>query len=344
MTALRIIVVGLGARAQTWLRVIAANPDLQIIGLCDPDPRARDRAADAFPGTRVGADLADVIGVGADAVLLATPPSRRHSQIELCCKHRLPILAEKPLADAVPTAALYVKMAEQAGIPLIIGLNFRFLAVTRALKHLLEGGSIGKPEFARFTYERWRDGTLAQLNKYPLTMAHPMLWEQSVHHFDLMRFVYQTEPNRVYARTFNPSWSMYDGDANVSALIEFENGIGVNYQGTWASNRAQLDFEWRTDCTLGVAVQRAMFGDLGYALRDAPDLKPVALPLHEHWITDAAALLASFVQIVRGTTAPLCTGRDHLRSLLMLQACITSSLRREALELAEIEDGLVNVV
>ncbi len=343
MTALRLIVVGLGARAQTWLRVIRANRDVQIVGLCDPDPAARARAAEAFPGLRIGADLAEVVSVGADAVLLATPPFGRQSQIEACCKHRLAVLAEKPLADDVPTAALYVAMAEAARIPLIVGLNFRFLAVTRALKGLLDHETVGKPEFARFTYERWRDGTLAQLNKYPLTMAQPMLWEQSVHHFDLMRHVYQTEPIRVFARTFNPSWSMYAGDANVSAMIEFANGIGVNYQGTWAGNWARLDFEWRTDCTRGVIVQREMFGNLGYALRDSPELHPVALPPHEHWITDAADLLAAFVQIVRGTTAPLCTGRDHLRSLLMLQACIRSSERQEALEMAEIEDGLVNV-
>ena len=93
-----------------------------------------------------------------------------------------------------------------------------------------------------------------------------------------------------------------------------------------------------------LALQREMFGTLGYALRGMPELQPVPLPPHEHWITDAADLLAAFVQIVRGTTAPLCTGRDHLRSLLMLQACITSSQRQEALELAEIEDGIVKVL
>jgi predicted dehydrogenase len=55
-------------------------------------------------------------------------------------------------------------------------------------------------------------------------MVHPMLWEQSIHHFDLLRFVYGAEPVAVYARTFNPSWSMYEGDANVSALFTFSGG------------------------------------------------------------------------------------------------------------------------
>ena len=76
----------------------------------------------------------------------------------------------------------------------------------------------------------------------------PMLWEQSIHHFDLMRFVYDAEPVPISARTWNPPWSMYRGDANVAALITFASGIEVTYQGTWAGEPATADFNWRTDC------------------------------------------------------------------------------------------------
>ncbi|NIP79043.1 MAG: gfo/Idh/MocA family oxidoreductase, partial [Gemmatimonadetes bacterium] len=41
-----------------------------------------------------------------------------------------------------------------------VGLNFRYLAVTRALKALFAPDRLGPPEFGRFTYERWRDGRL----------------------------------------------------------------------------------------------------------------------------------------------------------------------------------------
>lgn len=342
MTTMRLIVVGLGARARTWLKVIAANPDVEVVAMCDPNPAARDQVAGQFAQAARGASLTDVIAAEADAVLLCTPPSGRAELIATCCDNHLAILAEKPLADDLATAGQYVALAAAADVPLIVGLNFRYLAVTQEMRRLFLSGTVGTPEFARFTYERWRDGTLPQLNKYPLTMAQPMLWEQSVHHFDLMRFVYGAEPSRVYARTFNPSWSMYRGDANVSAIIDFDSGLTVNYQGIWQGNWDRLDFTWRTDCTEGVVVQREMFGDLRMALRDEPELRPIALPPHEHWITDAAALLASFVQTWRGTTAPQCTGSDHLRSLQMLQACITSSIRHEAVEMAGFSQNKVH--
>ena len=338
MTPLRLIIVGLGARARTWLQVVGANPDIEIVALCDPDPAVCARAADTFPDLPIGADVSDVIGTAADAVLLATPPGHRETQIETCCKAGLAILAEKPLSDDVATAARFVEMAETAGVHLIVGLNFRYLAVTQEMRRLLTTGAIGRPEFGRFIYERWRDGTQVRLNKYPLTMDHPMLWEQSIHHFDLMRYVYGTEPMRVQAHTFNPSWTMYAGDTNVSALIAFENGMNVNYQGTWQAGHVPMNFNWRTDGSEGIVVQRAMFGDLAYARRMDPELTPVPLPPHDAWITDAVELLKSFVSTCRGDGAQECTGRDHLQSLFMLQACIFASDRRACVDIEEIRN------
>jgi len=60
----------------------------------------------------------------------------------------------------------------------------------------------------------------------------------------------------------------------------------------------------------------------------------VPLPAHEPWVTDATGLLAGFVATLRGA-APECTGRDHLHSLAMLEACIASSARGEPVWLEE---------
>lgn len=322
----RLIVVGLGARARIWLSVIDAREDVILAGLVDPSEDARKNAAQRYPTLPVSDDLAALAAtVKADAVLLVTPPGGREGQIEAAIASGLHIIAEKPLADSVALAERYVTAAEAAGLHLIVGLNFRYLPVTTALRDLLASGRIGKAAFARFTYERWRDGTLPRLNKYPLTMDQPMLWEQSIHHFDLMRFVYAQEPVRIYARTFNPEWSMYRGDANVSALIEFDQGMIVNYQGTWQGGVDRLDFEWRTDCSDGVALQRDMFGDLVAATRTEPEYSAVPLAPLEPWITDATALLAMIANALHGRAAPECTGRDHLLSLRMLDACIRSS-------------------
>jgi predicted dehydrogenase len=326
MTALRVIVVGLGARSRVWRRVLGDDPGARIVGLVDQNRAAVDAALADLPGAIGGATLADVAArVQADAVILITPPAGRDDQIAAACAARLAILAEKPLADSVAAAQAHVAAAARAGVPLTVGLNFRYMPVTRALRALMADDALGPAEFGRFIYERWRDGTQARLNKYPLTMDQPMLWEQSIHHFDLMRHVYGREPVAISARTWNPSWSMYAGDANVSALITFEGGLEVTYQGTWAGNWDRLGFDWRSDCRDGIAVQRDMFGDLCFAHRHDADLTPVPLPAFETWIDDAAALWAEFAAHLRGQGPLPCSGTDHLKSLRMVEACIRAA-------------------
>jgi hypothetical protein len=129
---------------------------------------------------------------------------------------------------------------------------------------------------------------------------------------------------------------MYADDANVSAIIDFQGNFTVNYQGTWAGNFDRLDFDWRTDCTAGILHQRDMFGDLVMALRSDPVMTEVALAPDKPWVTDITVLTRMFVNACRGTGPQECTGRDHLQSLYMLEACILSSDRKSAVEIEEI--------
>jgi predicted dehydrogenase len=323
---LRLLLAGLGARGRYWRTVIEREPRAVAAAFVDPAPAARAAFAELEPDVPAFADLREALdAVAADALVLATPPDTRDAHVDLACARGLPLLVEKPLALDLTTARRYVEQAERAGVPLMVGLNFRYLDVTRQTVRLLASGAVGRAEFARFTYERWRDGHRPGINRYPLTMAHPMLWEQSVHHFDLLRFVYGAEPEAVYARTFNPSWSMYEGDANVSALFTFEGGLTVNYQGTWQSSHVTPTFAWRSECSEGVIVQRDQFGDLAYARRADPDLTPVALEPHETWVTDTSGVLAAFLDHLIDHRPLECSGRDHLRSLAMVEACVRSS-------------------
>ena len=336
MIPLRFILVGMGARSRVWRRVLKERPDCRLVGLVETDPVRLAEALAESVGAVGGTSLDEVAAsVEADVALLCTPPSGRQSQVAAACAAGLGILAEKPLADTLADAESHVAAAKEAGVPIAVGLNFRYLAVTQALKALFSADRLGPPEFGRFTYERWRDGRLSHLNKYPMSMKQPMLWEQSIHHFDLMRFVYDVEPVCISARTFNPSWSMYKGDANVSALITFTGGLEVTYQGTWAGNWQKMGFEWRTECRQGIALQGEMFGALSYAIRDDLELTPVPLPESEPWVDDARALLSAFVSHFREDMPLPCPGTDHLNSLRMVEACIRSSEGEGAVSLCE---------
>ncbi len=324
---LKVLLAGLGVRGRHWAQVIQRSRRAELQAYADPSAAALDRAIaefgerPAFASAEAALEALDDL----DALVLANPPMEREGILRMACARKLPMLIEKPLALDLQEASELVHIAEAAGVSLMVGLNFRFLATTQAMRRLLREKTVGAAEFARFTYERWRDGRRPDLNDYPLTMAHPMLWEQSIHHFDLMRFVYGREPVRVQCQTWNPAWSMYAGDSNVSALIEFDGGLRVNYQGTWQGSWAAPGFEWRSDCADGIIIQREEFGGLYYARRDDAALTPVPLPPHERWISETIALFAAFVDHVVDRARLQCSGRDHLMSLALLEACVRSS-------------------
>ncbi|MCB9139077.1 MAG: Gfo/Idh/MocA family oxidoreductase [Caldilineaceae bacterium] len=332
----RILQVGLGNRGRMWAEIIAAREDVALSGIVDVDPARLEPIRAQYPDTPLFTDMTAALEAStSDAVLLVTPPDGHLAQARQIFAAGLPLLAEKPLTLDLVEAVEIVQAARQAGLPLAVGLNFRYLAVSRMVRELVRTEELGMPGFGQFTYQRNRDGRAPRLNKYPLTMQHPMMLEQSIHHLDLIRFCYDREVETVGCRTWNPAWSMYAHDSNVSCLLTLEGGLEVNYLGTWTGGWDELQFEWRTDCDQGVIIQRQLFDDLAMARTQDAALRPVALEPCTPFYDDSSALLTAFINHVREGTPLECSGEDHLRTLALCFAAIESSESGKAVSMAE---------
>ena len=332
---MRFLLVGLGNRGGMWADILSAHPRASIAGAVDPDPARLEAFAARHPGVPLHGTLHDGLAAkAADAVLLVTPPDGHLAQAREIARAGLPLLAEKPLASDLGEAADIVRLMEAAKLPLTVGLNFRYLPVTIALRDLVASNAFGAPGFGEFAYRRNRDGMRSGLNKYPLTMRQPMMLEQSIHHLDLMRHAYGREPLEIACRTYNPGWSMYAHEANVACLIGFEGGFEASYVGTWTGGWNELSFIWRTDCARGVIVQRELFGDLATARTGDTGLTPVPIADATPFVDDTRALLDAFLAALdRGGPMP-CDGRDHLRSLALCFAGIEASETGRTVKLA----------
>lgn len=332
----RIVQAGLGNRGGQWAEIVAHQGEGAIVAVVDTDPARIARFGERWPGIPAFGDLAAALrAVEADAVLLTTPPDGHLDQARLVFAAGLPLLCEKPLATDLAEAAEIVRLGEAARLPLTIGLNFRYLPVSQAIRDLVAKEAFGPPGHGQFIYLRNRDGYRPGLNRYPLTMRHPMMLEQSIHHLDLIRFAYGREVEAVSCRTWNPPWSQYAHDANVSCLLTLEGGLEVTYVGTWSGGWNGMRFEWRTDGPDGVIVQRELHSDLATARTGDPELTPYPLPEMRPFFDDTAALLGAFIAALRSGSPPPCTGRDHLMSLALCFAAIEASETGRRVDLAE---------
>ena len=341
----RMLQIGLGNRGGMWAEIIDSHPGVEHSAVVDTNPAALERFAETHPGVPVFTDLAAALAATtSDAALLVTPPDGHLEQARAIFAAGLPLLAEKPLTLDLGEAVQIVGMAHAAALPLSVGLNFRYLPVSQKLRDLIAGEELGAVGFGQFTYQRNRDGRQPRLNKYPLTMEHPMMLEQSIHHLDLIRFCYGREVERVSCRTWNPPWSMYAHDSNVHCLLTLAGGVEVNYFGTWTGGWDQLQFAWRTDCAEGVIVQRELFADLALARMTDTTLTDVPIADARPFYDDTAALLSDFLQTLSaGATVP-CSGADHLRTLALCFAAIESSTTGRTVELADfyVRHGIVD--
>lgn len=345
--AFRILQIGLGNRGNMWADIVAAHPDAELAGVMDIDGARLEAFATRYPAPARFREMSRALAEGGyDAALLVTPPDGHLAQSREIFAAGLPLLAEKPLSTSLEDSAAIVRLGEAHGLPLSVGLNFRYLPVTRAIRDLLEREAFGAPGFGQFTYQRNRDGMRPGLNKYPLTMRHPMMLEQSVHHLDLIRFAYGREVEAVSCRTWNPAWSMYAHAANVSCLLTLEGGLEVNYLGTWTGGWNELKFEWRTDCEDGVIVQRELFADLATAATGDAALTPYPIADERPFIDDTAHLLTEFIGAVGAGTPTPCDGRDHLRTLALCFAAIESDDTGQRVDVANFAErhGLADLI
>jgi predicted dehydrogenase len=317
-----------------WARVIDADPIAKISAAVDIGAAARAEFAEAHPHVEVFPTIEDALAKGPfKAAILVTPPDGHLVQCRQLFEAGLPILSEKPLTVKLSEAVAIVDLADRHLLPLTVGLNFRFLPVHQKQRELLTSEFLGPVGFGEFIYRRNRDGRRPGINKYPLTMWHPMMLEQSIHHLDLIRYCYGREVESIMCRTWNPPWSMYAHDANVHALLTLEGGVAINYFGTWSGGWNEPGFEWRSDCEGGVIVQRELFSQLGYARKTDKELTPIDLEPAEAFYDDTALLLREFIQAVQNGTSIPCDGRDHLRTLALCFAGIESSETGRAIDI-----------
>lgn len=337
---LRTLLVGVGARGKVWARLLQEEPLTEVVGYVDRLDSNLAWVQDRYAAPRSAcfSDMSQALrSVSPDLVVLATPPMDRYRDALMVFESGAHLLSEKPLTLDFDEGVRIVRAAEDARRGFAVGLNFRYQHCVVRAREILRSGEIGAPSFARYTYWRNRDGRRPGLNRFPLTMPQPMLYEQTIHHIDEIRYVYDAEVIRAWCRCHNPPWSMYKDHATVVAVLEMTGGLLVDYFGTW-SGQTQLDhFVWRTDCDNGALCQHQMFSDLRIARGRGADAEdPIPLPPQEQLVDDARLMLTDVVKQLRaGELRPHPSGVDHLRTFGVVAACEESHTTGRSIEMEE---------
>ena len=331
---MRFIQVGVGGFGRTWMPHMQRDRKASLAAVVDTDREALEAAREltGLARSRCLSDFRKAFEtVEADAVLNVTPPSLHHEVALAAFERGLHVLTEKPIADTMANGRRMVEAAQQAGVTLMVSQNYRFRPWARTMRRLIGSGQFGPPDSMSVRFAK----AVRFEGSFRLKMDHPLVRDMSIHHFDLMRALTGREPTTVYARTWQPSWSWFDGDPCAAALFEFDGGLEAVYEGSWVSRGRETTWDgyWCVECPQAVLELRGERVHVTPAEHPDTDSE---VELDHGPASGQTAVLAEFQQAVAEGREPETSGRDNLVSMAMSVAVMESSRAHRPVRIADV--------
>jgi predicted dehydrogenase len=323
----------MGGWGQNWRQnILKPSADVEVVASVDSDAEMLALACKRLDLPQNGCFdslQAALGGVDTDAVLI-TASLPAHVPVALAAlaagKH---VLLEKPFAPSLAEAQQVVAAAEENGRVLMLSQNYRFFPAPRVVTGLVREGTLGEVGAVSIDFRRYANSAPIEGHRH-YTIAHPLLMDMAIHHFDLLRMVLGQEPREVDCRAYNPPWSNFRDPAAAAATISFDGGTIVSYRGSWVSPGPATPWagEWRIECERGeitwtsregrdTSADRVAVRKLGKSARRVQLPKLPAI--------DRAGALAAFVQAIENGEQPESSGRDNLGSVALMHAMIESA-------------------
>lgn len=136
MTPVRIAVVGAGWWSTAiHMPALTADRDVELVAVVDPSTDRRAATVEAFGIPRSHAELSDLLAEGGvDGVIVATPHHTHAGLVELCLRHGVSVLVEKPMATTAEEAWRIVELERAGTATVVVGLTYQFAACARAVR------------------------------------------------------------------------------------------------------------------------------------------------------------------------------------------------------------------
>lgn len=336
---IKIIHIGVGGRGRHWLEYVAQHPDFVAAACVDVDQKALEsaRRASGQEHGKFFTSLEEAVAqTQADAALI-TSPSFLHGQHAVqALDAGLAVMVEKPFGCNLAEAQTVVDRAKAGGRPVMVAENFRFFQAERTLRHMLDEGKAGR--ITGVVCVDRRDQPSETQGPWVKSMENPFLREIAVHHFDSFRYLFNRQPVAIFAASYNPPGSNYDGHAAVNAVIELAGGLPVQYSGTMVANRYEYSL-WVQGDKGDVWTDRRRVWWRPKGRRFFLPVKLISVPKGDEERYPKAgtvSLLNQFRDSVIKGEIPETSGEDNLWTLAMVEAGILSVQQGRKVSISEV--------
>ncbi len=191
---LKIAVIGAGFIGSVHAKNVALHPATQLVAVSDVNLEAAKKLA-ATTGAKAVADAADIFAdKEVEAVFICTSTNTHVDYLKRSAQAGKAVYCEKPIGLDYQEAAEAVRVVRATKVPAMLGFNRRFDPNHAALQESVRSGEVGKIEIIQMTS---RGPTLPAISY--LATSGGQLKDQTIHFFDLLRWITGDEAQEVYA-------------------------------------------------------------------------------------------------------------------------------------------------
>jgi UDP-N-acetylglucosamine 3-dehydrogenase len=212
---MKVGVIGVGDWGKNHLRVYS-ELDCDLIGFADSNPE-RECLAKEYK-IRFFSDYKDLLPL-VDAVSIVVPTDHHYDIVKDCLENGKHVLVEKPITLDHKSSEELLNIAKKKNLILAVGYLFRFNAAVKVLKEEIK--KIGDLQYITARY--------IHSNKPPRKDCG-VIFNFGVHLVDILNFVLDEKPKRVYCKKINYLSDKYEDAAIMD--IDYGNFI-ANLEMSW---------------------------------------------------------------------------------------------------------------
>jgi UDP-N-acetylglucosamine 3-dehydrogenase len=306
-------VIGAGSWGKNHLRVFSELETAELVAVCDREEARAKNLSERY-GITYYLHFRDLLKrEEVEAVTICTPTTT-HFKIALEAvelgKH---VFVEKPMVSTSEEARRLLAKAEEKGVNLMVGFIERFNPGVQKVKSLIKSNIFGNVvlAFAR------------RVGRWPERIGDVgVVKDTAIHDLDIMRFIFEQEPQSIYARMGSLGHRFED---YAQIMLGF-HGIQTGFiEANWLTPKKKRTLTVTCEnaiVSLDYLTQKITVEDV-YGLRD----------VSPNWDEPLMLELQDFVESIIEDRAPSVTGMDGLNALNLAELAIASAEKNAVINL-----------
>jgi myo-inositol 2-dehydrogenase / D-chiro-inositol 1-dehydrogenase len=331
---MRIGLIGVGRIGTFHAGTLLGLPEVGSLVVADSDTARAQEVARRL-GTESAGSVAELLGAGIDAVVIATSTDTHPELIVRGIRAGLPVFCEKPVAPDVAGTLEVIKSVNGAADRVQIGFQRRFDAGFRAAREAARSGELGWVHTVR---SMTCDAAPPPPAYIPVSGG--IFRDCAVHDFDAIRWVTGREVVQVYAAGANRGAEFFraagDIDTAVAELTLDDGTLAVvscaRYNAAGYDVRLELLGSAGSICAGLDQKIPLRSAEPGESFPSGPAYQQFMERFHDAYVAE----LAAFTEVAAGRADSPCTLGDALEAFYIAEACELSRQRNQPVTVAEV--------